>query len=120
MAGCDRTTQFVRIAHDVDCSDPLAVNGDGKGVIEFTVDVEQGASGAVDHRRFHANVAAAILAGKRDEETRNLVSALDRIERRRLASPVIGDGNCILTEQTRQGRSIAARDGFDEIWRKPE
>ena len=79
---CSRQmAQLVGIADDIDRGDLLAVDRHAHGVIEFAVEIEQGADGPVDHRRLDADVVAGVLGGEADEEARDLVGAHDRIER---------------------------------------
>src|ERR1700722_14646157 len=103
-----RVTQLVGIAHEIDRRDLLAVAADTQGVIELTVEIEQGADAAVDHRGLDADVAVCILAGHANEETRDLVGAVERIERGRFTPAAVGHGDRIFTQQAGQPRQVAA------------
>ena len=68
-------------------------------MIEFAVQIEQGADGAVDNSRLDPDVLAGDLAGKADEEARDLVGADDRIARRELAAAAVGERHRIRAQQ---------------------
>ena len=84
------------------------------GVIEFAVQIEQGAEGPVDHGGLDANVMAGVLGGNADEEARDLFGADDRIAGRRLAAAAVGDRHRILAQQFGQTRDVAAGNRFAE------
>ena len=65
--------QLVGIADDIDRGDFLAVDRHAHGVIEFAVQIEQGAEGPVDHGGLDADVVAGVLGGDADEEARDLL-----------------------------------------------
>ena len=83
-------------------------------MIEFAVQVEQGAEGPVDHGGLDADVVAGVLGGKADEEARDLVGADDRVARCRLAAAAIGERHRILAQQFGQLRNVAAGNRFAE------
>ena len=119
LAGACDVTQFVGIAYDVDRGDPVAVDCHAQAVIDFAVQIEQGAHGSVDRHRFDANVVAAAFARHADEETRDLVGADDRIERCGFAAAAVGHRDRILAQQSGQTRYVAAGNGFAESIQKP-
>jgi hypothetical protein len=55
--------QLVGIADDIDRGDFRAVDGHAQGEIEFAVQKEQGADGAVDDRRFDPYILTGALSG---------------------------------------------------------
>src|SRR5207249_5706746 len=71
--------QLVGIADDIDRRNLLAVDRHAHGVIEFAVQIEQGADGPVDRSGLDAHVMAGVLGGNADEEARDLFRADDRI-----------------------------------------
>src|SRR5690242_1036862 len=56
-----QVAQLVRIADDIDRGDLLARDRHAHGVIEFAVEIEQGAERAVDHGGFDADVVTGVL-----------------------------------------------------------
>ena len=65
-----------------------------------------------------ADVVACVLAGQADEETRNLVGAVDRIERRRFAPAAIGHRDRIFAQQAGELRQVAAGHRFQKAFNK--
>jgi len=65
--------QFVRVSHQINRGDFLAVDRHADGVVDLAIHVEQRSDAAVDHGRHDANVVAGILGGKADEEPGDLL-----------------------------------------------
>ena len=83
-------------------------------MIEFAVQIEQGADGPVDHGGLDADVVAGVLGGKADEEARDLVGADDRIARRGLAAAAVGERHRVRAQQFGEARDVAAGHRFAE------
>ena len=83
-------------------------------LIEFAVQIEQGAEGPVDHGRLDAHVVAGVLGGDADEEARDLVGADDRVARCRLATAAVGERHRVRAQEFGEARDIAAGNRLGE------
>ena len=100
--------QLVGIADDIDRGNPIAVDRHAQRMIEFAIEIEQGADGAVDHGGLNADLVTGILAGEADEEAGDPVGAMNRIACGSLAATAIGDRNRVFAQQFSQPRHVAA------------
>ena len=101
--------ELVRIPHDVDFGDSVAVELEVAGLDRAVADIDHIAQRAVDNARLDP-VAFRLLVPDADEEAGDLFRTEDRVERRRRLAAAVGVERGVRAEQCGQSRDVAAGD----------